>query len=140
MCGIILRTLSCLSIVPASPPTSVRAEALSPTEISVTWDPVIDIDQNGEIIRHDVLYEPSETFDGRLLSSQTIQVFGVFAPVLSLTLTNLEEFLMYNISVRAATIRGAGPFSEAVNNTTEPSCECNLIMYVAELFFMIALM
>ncbi len=112
--------MSCLSIVPASPPTSVRAEALSPTEISVTWDPVIDIDQNGEIIRHDVLYEPSETFDGRLLSSQTIQVF---APVMSLTLTNLEEFLMYDISVRAATIRGEGPFSEAVNNTTEPSCK-----------------
>ena len=61
------------------------------------------------------MYEPFETFDGQLASSQSLIVI---APTTSVRLTGLEEFLLYDVSIRANTSVGAGPFSDPVNETT----------------------
>ena len=73
----------------------------------VTWDVVALIDQNGVITMYEVLYEPLETFNGTIMSNTTT----VDDMTLTAMLTDLEEFVDYNISVRAYTIVGDGPYS-----------------------------
>ena len=80
----------------------------------VTWDPVPAIDQNGIITEYEVMYEPLETFGGNI----STQRMNVTAPEMSVTLTKLQEFVFYNISVRAYTSVGAGSFSEEMTERT----------------------
>ena len=103
-----------LSAVPSSSPDNVTATVLSPTEILVTWDMVPLIDQNGIITLYEVLYVPLETF------TETIQAITreVNGTEMSITLTDVQEFVNYTISVRAYTIMGKGPYSEEVMVTT----------------------
>ena len=51
---------------PATPPTNVRAMATSPRSITVMWEEVVPIDQNGVITMYQVLYQPLETFGGAI--------------------------------------------------------------------------
>ena len=98
--------------VPDSPPDNVNTTAISPTEIMVTWDIVPEIDQNGVITRYEVLYVPLETFDGAI-GENTTNVTGRMA-----TLTDLQEYVSYNISVQAYTSVGAGPYGDGVIEMT----------------------
>ena len=97
-----------LSIAPASPPDNVNATVISSTEIQVTWGIVPPIDQNGIITMYEVLYQPLETFSGSLTSAVMNSSQN------SALLADLQEFVLYNISVRAYTNVGEGPFSEQV--------------------------
>ena len=81
--------------------------ATLPQSIAVQWDEVIAVDQNGIITMYEVRYEPLETFGGQI---QT-QTMNVTAPMMSVNLRDLEEFIVYNISVRAYTNVGEGPYS-----------------------------
>ena len=81
----------------------------------VTWGPVPAIDQNGIITEYEVMYEPLETFGGNI----STQKMNVTVPEMSVTLTELQEFVFYNISVRAYTSVGAGPFSEDMTERTD---------------------
>ena len=76
----------------------------------VSWSPVPLRDQNGAIVRYEVMYEPLETFGGNI-STLTANVLG---SNLSVTLIGLQEFVNYSISVRAYTIIGPGPYSDEV--------------------------
>ncbi len=76
------------------------------------WENVLEIDQNGIITMYEVLYQPLETFDGNIIT-QTMNVTERSAD-----LTDLEEFVDYNISVRAYTSEGAGPYSEEMTVMT----------------------
>ena len=100
--------------VPTSSPDNVITSALSSTEIQVTWDIVPPIDQNGVITMYEVLYEPLETFDGAI---QT-QMRSVSGSDVSVVLTGLQESVNYDISVRAYTSIGHGPYSVAITSMT----------------------
>ena len=97
--------------VPASPPQNVAAMVLSSTEIQVNWTEVLEIDQNGNITQYEVIYVPLTTFG--VLTSIAISTTN-----LSLTLMNLEEYVEYNISVRAYTSVGPGPYSMGIVRRT----------------------
>jgi hypothetical protein len=101
-----------LSTVPSGSPENVETVVLSSIAISVTWEEVLPIDQNGIIIEYEVLYKPLETFDGLLspLSMNTTNLIVNFM--------DLVPFVGYNISVRAYTSVGPGPYSEAIANRT----------------------
>ena len=88
--------------------------AESPTTIAVMWEEVPPIDQNGVITMYEVMYTPLETFEGALQSNSTI----VLEPTRSVNLTGLEEYVNYNISVRAFTSVGVGPSSVVVTVLT----------------------
>ena len=71
----------------------------------VTWNIVPPILQNGPIIIYEVMYAPMQTFDGQIMTRTTN------TSALSLNLTELQEYVVYSISVRAYTIIGPGPYS-----------------------------
>ena len=64
---------------------------------------------------YEVLYQPLETFEGAI---QTLTM-NIAAPEMSLVLMDLQEFVYYNISVRAYTSVGAGPYSEEITVQTQ---------------------
>ncbi len=86
----------------------------------VTWDMVPAIDQNGIITMYEVRYEPLETFGGQI---QTLTM-NVPAPMMSVTLRNLQEFVNYAISVRAFTSVGEGPYSVGMTAMTLEDGRC----------------
>ena len=85
----------------------------------VTWDMVPPIDQNGVITMYEVCYVPLETFNGTIMSNTTT----VDGMTLTAVLEGLEEFVDYNISVRAYTIAGEGPYSDGVIEMTDEDSE-----------------
>ena len=93
------------SPVPAGPPENVTATANTSTTITVKWDEVLPIDQNGVITMYEVMYTPLEDFGGTVLANTTI------ISEQSTVLQNLQEYVNYSISVRAFTGIGMGPFS-----------------------------
>ena len=92
---------------------NATAMALSETEIAVSWVELSDICQNGNVTVYEIQYEPLETF-GVLVT----RFENVTAPATMETLTGLEESVGYNVSVRAYTSVGPGPYSDPVTATT----------------------
>ena len=95
----------------------------------VVWEKVAAIDENGVISMYEVEFYPLETFNGSISTNTTNTT------LLNTTLTGLEEYVEYNISVRAYTSEGPGPYSDGVVNRTEEDGECSsLRTRVAALF------
>ena len=99
------------SPVPATPPQNVQATAISSTEIMVTWDEIPGLDQNGIITDYEVQIEPLDF-------PADIFVDLLNTTTLSIVVTGLEEYVFYNISVRAYTSVGPGPYSDPVTERT----------------------
>ena len=109
---------------PSSSPNNVTIISASSTSIGVKWEDVREIDENGVIIAFEILYIPLETFNGRLVP----ELVNTSASNSTVTLNNLEEYVFYNISVRAYTSVGAGPFSPFITQrTSEDSKLCNVL-------------
>ena len=89
---------------------------LNSTKIKVCWEDVPIINQNGKLIAYQVQYDPSETFGGQITTESTN---SSDISLLCTVLTGLEEYVEYNISVRAYTSVGPGPYSVEISNMTE---------------------
>ena len=107
--------------MPDAPPQNAMTVVLSSTEIQVSWEEVPAINRSGLITVYEVRYDPLETFDG-LISTNTTNT-----TMLNITLTGLEEYVEYNISVRAYTSVGPGPYSDGLVNRTEEDGELCLV-------------
>lgn len=90
------------------------AIVLSSTAIMVSWERVTAIDRNGIITQYEIEYIPLNTFMGQIGRNTTL----VESSTMSLNRTNLEEYVNYTISVRALTVVGGGPYSEALTHLT----------------------
>ena len=107
-------------LAPSGPPRNVAVEVLSSTEVHVEWDDVVDFERNGVIIFYEVMLQPFTTFDNQIPISMAMNVSG---EDLNVTVSGLEEFVEYNVTVGAGTVAGPGPFSQEINVTTQPGCE-----------------
>ena len=105
-----------LSPEPSDPPQNVTATVISSTEVMVSWEEVPAIHQNGEITTYEIEYVPLETF-GEQISTNTVNTSN--GTMLMMVLTGLEESVEYNISVRAYTSAGPGPYSNPVTERTD---------------------
>ena len=85
--------------------------ARSSTEIMVTWEEVLPIDQNWIITIYEVRYEP-------LQFMKSLSTLVTNTTDMAVDLTNLQEYVEYNISVRAYTGVGPGPYSDPVTERT----------------------
>ena len=97
--------------VPASPPANISVNVNGSTAIQVNWIEIPEIDQNGILTQYEVKYVPLKTF-GVLIK------LAVNTTNLSITLMESEEYVEYNISVRAYTSVGPGPYSVGIVRRT----------------------
>jgi len=95
--------------VPSDYPQNVIAVTVSSTEIAVSWNEVPVIGRNGIIIQYTVQYEPLMILSGALTMNTSNT---------SALLRDLQEYIEYNITVRAYTSVGPGPLSPGVTNRT----------------------
>ena len=84
---------------------------ISPTEVEVSWAQVEPIHQNGIITVYEVDYQPMDDFG-------TEGVTVVNTTNTTIVLMDLHESVQYNITVRAFTSVGGGPFSNPVASVT----------------------
>ena len=96
---------------PATAPRNVTATAVSSTEIMVTWEEVLAIDENGIVINYEVQFEPLEF-------TETLTTSSVNTTDLTVIISSLQEYIEYDISVRAYTSVGPGPYSDLVTERT----------------------
>ena len=101
-----------MTIAPDGSPVNVMAQSFYSTSIYVDWEQVPEIDRNGIIVMYEVCYEPLETFDGMIMKER------VTTRDLFHNITGLEEYVDYNITVRAYTSEGPGPYSTAIIEMT----------------------
>ena len=95
----------------------MKARPLSSTSIEVTWQEVLEEEQNGNITHYKIHYTPTATADVNSPQQQTTSI-TTKGPVRRIHLRGLEEYTVYSISVRALTIVGSGPLSPPVTNRT----------------------
>ena len=95
--------------VPIASPGNVVAITTAPTSVNVSWDQLPNTARNGMIIAHEVKY--SWPLGNEQLGTIYVNTSGTSNQVV---LNRLQECVQYNISVRAYTSQGPGPFSEAV--------------------------
>ena len=71
---------------------------------------------------YEIEYEPLDSFDCGLMVESAITT----GPVLMMNLTGLEKYVEYNITVRAYTSEGPGPYSDppVTERTLEDGNEC----------------
>ncbi|XP_036422629.1 protein sidekick-1 isoform X2 [Colossoma macropomum] len=91
--------------VPSGAPENVTAEAMSSTRILVTWGPVPEPEQNGNILGYKVLYREK----GSGAEPQVQLVKGNLTQ--SALLRNLRKYVQYEIQVLAFTRIGDGQLS-----------------------------
>ena len=98
---------------PDGAPQNVRGYNTSSTSISVSWEEVQTDLQNGIITGYNITYESqTENDNGVLLAGPNDR---------QANLTGLKEFVKYNISVLAFTVKGDGPPSVVVVRTDQDS-------------------
>ena len=85
---------------PSAPPDNVRKFNTSSTSIVVQWDQVPPADQNGVILSYTVTY--------KALPDGSEKTRNITAPTTVATLTGLNEYTNYSITVFASTIKGGG--------------------------------
>ncbi len=86
-----------------------------PTALEVSWKRVPPIDHNGLLLTYEIKYEPLQTFAEQITTGY-INTTG--QEVMNITLADLQEFVKYNISIRAYTGVGAGPFTAEMTQRT----------------------
>ena len=104
---------------PTTPPQNVQTTVLSSTEIMVTWQRVSAINESGIITNYEVEVDPLDFDD--ILTTITVNTTN-----LSTVIADLQEYVEYNIIVRAYTTVGPGPFSEPVTARTFEDGMCFL--------------
>ena len=85
----------------------MRGQNSSSTSILVEWDEVPADQQNGIITGYTITYE-SQTEN----QNGDVQVNG--SQVRETDLKNLKEYVNYNITVFASTVKGNGPVSDPI--------------------------
>ena len=111
----------CIFYIPSSPvptgaPTSFSANAISPRTINTTWEPPPLYHFGGVITSYTLTYRGVERDTSLKTKILTVLNGSIYiTPVL----TDLEEDTHYEISVRANTSVGAGPWMTVTVHTPE---------------------
>ena len=94
-----------ISPAPSAAPTNVGVSVINSTAITVQWEMIPCIEQNGDITGYIVRY-----------GSQTQSVSG--SSVTETTISNLTPSTTYNVRVAAVNDAGTGPFSSSISIMT----------------------
>ncbi len=97
------------TVAPNGPPKNVKASPLSPTQITIMWEPPMIQNRLGIIVSYDVTYTAKDP-SGTVIEEQLVNINTGLRTVLN----GLHEYTNYSISVRARTAVGPGPFSTTI--------------------------
>ena len=92
----------------------------SSTSISVSWDPVLAVLQNGAITGYNITYQSLTENDSGFVTAGPNDRQA--------NLTGLKEFVEYNISVVAFTVKGDGPPFVFIVRTDQDSKSYNTLL------------
>ena len=106
---------------PDGAPQNVQGQNTSSTSISVSWEAVQADLQNGIITGYNITYQSQTENDNGVVEAAPND--------LQANLTGLKEFVKYNISVVAFTVKGDGPPSFIVVRTDQDSKSSNLPVF-----------
>jgi len=106
---------------PNAPPFNVQGQNRSSTSILVHWSSVPTADQNGVILSYTVTY--------KALPDGSPQTRVVSAPTTQVTLTGLNEYTNYSITVFALTIKGSGNASLPIFVITDDDSKFNRCVF-----------
>ena len=105
-----------------APPTDVRGHVTSSTSAFVQWTAVPPAEQNGTILSYTVTY--------MALPDGNLQTKIVSAPTTRVTLTGLNEYTNYSITVFASNVYGNGKSSEPIFVFTDESSKLLIDLYI----------
>ena len=98
--------MSCYnSTVPSSPPLNVMVTSVNPLSLMVSWQPLPEIELNGQITGYVIQYTrvgSSDIMSENVNSGTTHIISGLVA------------YVNYSVTVAAVNINGIGPFSNPV--------------------------
>ena len=114
-------------LVPNAPPTNVKGHNTSSTSIFVQWGNVPVADQGGKIKKYTVTY--------KALPNGDEQTKEVIAPITEVTLTGLNEYTNYSITVFASTVKGAGNVSEPIIVITDQDSKYFSLCLIVSVIF-----
>ena len=114
-----------LPTAPSNSPQSLAVVPLSPTSLNISWQPVPDIDRNGIITQYTVEFDPVQTFGGQLTNESMV----VDASESYVILDGLQEYVEYDVRVRASTVAGDGPDSPTIRQRTLEAGEIYIAPY-----------
>ncbi|KAL5018087.1 hypothetical protein ScPMuIL_003809 [Solemya velum] len=106
-----LETVYVGEAAPTAPPMTVTTETLNSTQIHVTWQPPPPETQNGELTGYKISYWLAKPHAATALYNITRETY--------FTLTNLEIYSDYAISVLAYNLAGEGPSSNVTYQRTK---------------------
>ena len=115
-------------LVPSAPPSNVTGRSKSSTSIFVQWDKVPAADQNGVILSYTVTYIA--------LPGGSSQTENVTAPANQTTLTGLNEYTNYSITVFASTSKGGGNQSKPIVVITDQDSKFMIAGFSLCVFFL----
>ena len=93
--------------VPSAAPTSVSVSEVTSSSITVQWEAVDCIHQNGDITGYSVRY-------GEIGSAEREKTVSMTSSVTMYTITGLSTFTNYSIEVAAVNSAGAGVYSDDI--------------------------
>ena len=101
----------------------MRGQNTSSTSISVSWEAVQSELQNGIIAGYNITYQSQTENDNGVVQAGPNDRQA--------NLTGLKEFVEYNISVVAFTVKGGGPANFTVVKTDQDSKSYNTFFFIA---------
>lgn len=119
-----------LEEVPSGPPTNVKTETRSSTEIYVSWDAPEKELWNGNLLGYYVGFQPvvtsksNEVMPTSSYNFRTVEVQSHFGG--DLVLSGLSKYTSYKIIVQAYTSQGSGPTCKEIITSTMEDGEINI--------------
>ena len=98
-------------------------EVEGPNSVEVTWQAPPLVHHNGPILSYIIRYFPTNELD---MSQDSHVTADEDEAIQNKTLSNLEPFTRYSFKVSAVNAAGTGPFSMAVEGTTDEDGKCSL--------------
>ena len=107
---------------PKAPPVDVQGHNTSSSSIFVQWGKVTSVDQSGTILSYTVFC--------KALPDGSLQIKVVSATTTQVTLTGLNEYTNYSITVFASNVHGDGNMSVPVVVITDEDSKFSSTPYI----------
>ena len=116
------------SSVPSSAPQNLSVVTFTTTNISISWSPPVSTEQNGLITSYSIqVYGYPFPAVNNYINAPYVTMNYPATELVTYTLTGLEEFNNYTISVAAVNSNGTGPYTANIIQRTQLDGEYNVV-------------